>query len=106
MNHINTGVAAERDAFMCRMRNILSESTREVVRAVECSCYGYNRARTNSRDGSLSRGAHLPQHAHELPVALSRVRPRLARPVAALALREGRMVTTAVGLLRRKARAR
>ncbi|MFL6282057.1 MAG: IS110 family transposase [Pyrinomonadaceae bacterium] len=67
-------------------RKLLTEITREVVRAIECSCYGYNQARTNSRDGSLSRGAHLPQHAHELPVSLSRVRPRLARPVAALAL--------------------
>ena len=54
---------------------LFTEITREVVRAIECSCYGYKQARTNSRDGSLSDCFDLSQHAHQLFVFGSTLHP-------------------------------
>ena len=66
--------------FDCKLRRVkyLTEITREVVRAIECSCYGHKPAPTNSRDGSLLDSFDLSQHAHQLFVFVIGMRPYLA----------------------------
>ena len=56
----------------------LTEITREVEGVLECWCYGQHSAPTNSRDGSILNSFDLPQHADELLLIVSSLRPHLA----------------------------